>query len=323
MELYHYTGIIDHWAAIARSRYVDIMESNIRLDTPHFGPDVAWLTSSKTPKESGVMDGADIEMGGRKYLSVDKRRVRITVDVDDAKHWPPWSREQGIKEEVDRAMAIATGGDLDSWYVVERPVYDDEWVIVEDLQTGTVLWNRKKGLLSKEHEDKILPKLVADKKLAALIVNDPGFTIKLTILRDPCNPDRPCRPFHLLWYLLASGQTPNTKRILLSKDDNLNTLVLGLMTDIILAYRSQGWRLLKGTRAEAPGEDEYWWLESDGWDINVHVLKDKIEGKKDCYLEIAHPGVNRILIKLVKINSIQDAKNVLTWILTHSGNKLQ
>jgi hypothetical protein len=120
VKLYHFTSQI-HWAAIQNAGSLKTVESNISMLLEHAGPDVVWLTSNPDPAAHKGWAGLSFH---------DKTSVRITVNVpdDEVSHWPFWSRKHDIDEEW--YDALATAGNPEEWWVIERPVTQEEWQTV-------------------------------------------------------------------------------------------------------------------------------------------------------------------------------------------------
>jgi hypothetical protein len=124
--LYHYTAAGPcHLEAILRDQRLTTTESNVSATQEHAGPDVVWLTSEDDPTKYGL---------GLTGSAVDKRRIRITVDVEDAVLWLAWAKRQRSPQRVIKAMSKAGG--FRTWYVVERPIPSSEWVEILDRETG-------------------------------------------------------------------------------------------------------------------------------------------------------------------------------------------
>ena len=146
MRLFHFTNYI-HWCDIQSTGEIATTESNIGSGSPdlepygeHIGPDVVWLTDKATPGANGlevVLPVASIESQvellegatGRPFIEIDKRLVRLELDLDDAHHWPEWSCEHGINRQWARALS------RDNlpwrWWVSERPIPVGEIAAVE------------------------------------------------------------------------------------------------------------------------------------------------------------------------------------------------
>ena len=139
MLFYHFT-CRHHIPSIIRQGVIKTTESNIHKKFVHYGPDVVWLTNNKLFKQI-CLDFAHKNLVSSEVLAkYDKHAIRISIDIDDAQHWPAWSRSHKIQKGWYRALAKF--GDPQSWYVVERCITQDDWIIIEDVQKGEVLWEK-------------------------------------------------------------------------------------------------------------------------------------------------------------------------------------
>jgi hypothetical protein len=117
MKLYHYTSLY-HLPLIKAAGYLKLVESNIGSPDKrfppygeHVGPDVVWLTESPSPKGHGL--------GG---ASVDKRAVRIEVDIEDAIRWREFANKHGINRDWYRIMDMSGEYTARYWWVSLRPI---------------------------------------------------------------------------------------------------------------------------------------------------------------------------------------------------------
>lgn len=99
MKLYHFTSLY-HLPLIKAAGFLKLVESNVGCPDArfppcgeHFAPDVVWLTESIDPSGHGL-DGA----------SVNKREVRIEIDIDDAIRWRDFVNQYRINPIWRRAM---------------------------------------------------------------------------------------------------------------------------------------------------------------------------------------------------------------------------
>lgn len=139
MRLHHFTAR-DHLESILKEGRLRVTESNLSDRRTHAGPDVVWLTDEPSPDSAAWAEALYVDRFGR-VARVDpagKLAIRITVDVPDAVHWPAWARSHGIRNMWYRKLAVA-GGDPKRWWVVERPIWRDEWVSIVDMNTGDEL----------------------------------------------------------------------------------------------------------------------------------------------------------------------------------------
>jgi hypothetical protein len=133
--LYHYTSQL-HLPLILRSGFLKLTESNVAMERPHAGPDVVWLTRDPSPWQAWM------RMPGR-LLPVDKGRIRFLVDVPhgELQSWSTWADQHGVADAWRRAM-VDSGGPSDAWYVTERIVPWQEWLRIEDTNSGQVWWRQ-------------------------------------------------------------------------------------------------------------------------------------------------------------------------------------
>lgn len=119
MQLYHYTR--KEWAdSIVRDGVILPTESNVRLDRPHAGPDVVWLTAT---------DDWSVDHGGQSEWN-GKLECRFVVEVDDAMRWTSWCIKENVSNRIQRGMR-ASAADWPNFYVVERPILANEIVGLE------------------------------------------------------------------------------------------------------------------------------------------------------------------------------------------------
>ena len=62
--------------------------------------------------------------------TLQNRRYRITVEVDDAREWQAWARANLTAAAATVLTSPRFGGDPRLWMVVDRDVLQDEWVDV-------------------------------------------------------------------------------------------------------------------------------------------------------------------------------------------------
>lgn len=121
MILYHFT-CLEHLDRIKADGFLKTVESNLSGRRAIAGPDVVWLTSDPAPTA---------ESHGLAGSKSDKTAVRFTIDVpdDEVQEWIPWSRKRNITKVW--AADLESGKRPDQWFVVERPITNDEWRAVE------------------------------------------------------------------------------------------------------------------------------------------------------------------------------------------------
>jgi hypothetical protein len=78
---------------------------------------------------------------GEVFEEFDKRAVRITVEVRDARRWLDWLKARKYDAKWVQIIISAGGGKAAArhWYVVPRPVVRAEWVEVRDMRTGEAI----------------------------------------------------------------------------------------------------------------------------------------------------------------------------------------
>jgi hypothetical protein len=108
--LYHFTApTTSHLGSILRDGIIRPTESNLSLDETHAGPDAVWLTSNPDPEANAGWANGRL-----------KTAARLTVEIQDAQHWPTWSRAHGITDEAYDGLASV--GDPEEWWISERPI---------------------------------------------------------------------------------------------------------------------------------------------------------------------------------------------------------
>lgn len=150
MLLYHFTSRL-HLPSIQGEGVIRTTDPNLfaaggpvtRLDPetgevsttggPILGQPVVWLLDTRTAE--GYDHGLLLN-----YV-VDKRAVRVTVDVPDAVQWQRWVTARRHDARYVGAI-VKVGGGVSAarhWFVVPRPIPATEWVEIRDMRTGTVL----------------------------------------------------------------------------------------------------------------------------------------------------------------------------------------
>ena len=105
---------------------------------PTLGQPVVWFLDLPTADSAnhGLTMGPVISPA-----QFDKRSVRITVEVRDARRWLDWLKARKHDAKWVQVIVSAGGGKSAAhhWYVVPRPVLRAEWVEVRDMRTGEVV----------------------------------------------------------------------------------------------------------------------------------------------------------------------------------------
>ncbi|MCC6266402.1 MAG: hypothetical protein IT300_02450 [Dehalococcoidia bacterium] len=128
ITLYHFTGAV-HIGNILSDSHLRPSNSNLSRQ-PHAGPDVVWLTSSGDYNEQGGL------RGGRRIAGLptaDKREFRFTVEPprSEVHHWIGWAKKRRIDPKWLTTLLETAGSKPHDFWVIERPVYGDEWRAVE------------------------------------------------------------------------------------------------------------------------------------------------------------------------------------------------
>jgi hypothetical protein len=97
-----------------------------QVGPPIKGTPVVWLLDQQvTPRDRNGLGGS----------IVDKSKVRITVEVDDARRWLDWLTVRPHDARWVQTI-IRTGGGLGAakhWWVCPRPIPSSEWVDITHL----------------------------------------------------------------------------------------------------------------------------------------------------------------------------------------------
>jgi hypothetical protein len=139
--LYHFTSRWNFQGILAAGK---ILPGDPALTEANWGPqgcwryattapDVVYLSSSREPYGNGLGE-LDAEQA-----VLPKREVRITLAwPHDAHRFQSWCEDK----EKDQAWLdkLAKGNRPDLWYLVERAISWQEWLLVEDLEEPKVIW---------------------------------------------------------------------------------------------------------------------------------------------------------------------------------------
>jgi hypothetical protein len=136
--LYHFTA--QHsLQAILQSQEISVSAAPVAgLVRSRKVAGIVWLTDAYDPG-SGTDHGLGDPILGD--MGVGKRGVRFTVSVPEAQHWPQWAARHRVSRITRRLLHDAGGGLSERWWVVQRPIPAQEWVGVERVRTGTLLWS--------------------------------------------------------------------------------------------------------------------------------------------------------------------------------------
>jgi len=128
MKLYHFTSIY-HLATIMEDGFIKTTESNADFLIDHAETDVVWLTSNKNPQSEISLEGS----------IVDKKQVRLTVNIN-AIQYLQWAKKNNVDDFTIHMLDSTGGGQARKWFVVERPVLQSEWVMVELFDSQSQKW---------------------------------------------------------------------------------------------------------------------------------------------------------------------------------------
>ncbi|WP_303678429.1 hypothetical protein [Dehalococcoides mccartyi] len=139
--LYHFTSLY-HLNRILSGKWITTTESNLAFSRS-VSPRVVWMTDMQTPDNHGLLfqDNMPDELNKTFY--------RISVRwKDHFRLWDKWSEEKGIEPETKWTLIEAAGAQhtYKSWYVSEKNIPINDWLTIEDVRTGKVLfkWEDKK-----------------------------------------------------------------------------------------------------------------------------------------------------------------------------------
>ncbi len=133
--LYHFTSLF-HLNRILTSRWIMKTESNLTV-SEFVSPRVVWMTDLSTSNNHGLIfqDTMPDELNKTFY--------RISIRWNNHfRLWDKWSEEKDITPETKRVI-IETAGAQDtykSWYISEHNIPINDWVTIEDVRTGKVLF---------------------------------------------------------------------------------------------------------------------------------------------------------------------------------------
>lgn len=140
-KLYHFTSLF-HLNRILMSKWITTTESNL-IVSEFVSPCVVWMTDISTPDNHGLLfqDTMPDELNKTFY--------RISIRWNNRfRLWDKWSTATGIEPEIKQAIIETTGAQetYKSWYISEHNIPINDWVTIEDVRTGKVLfkWDNKK-----------------------------------------------------------------------------------------------------------------------------------------------------------------------------------
>jgi len=138
--LYHYTSLY-HLNRILQSKRITLTESNLSF-AQQGNPRVVWMTDISTPNNHGLLfqDNMPDELNKTFY--------RISIRwKKHFRQWDEWSEEKGIDPEIKCVLIESAGAQevYKSWYVSEIYIPVNDWLTIEDVRTGKVLfkWDGK------------------------------------------------------------------------------------------------------------------------------------------------------------------------------------
>ncbi len=144
--VYHYTSML-HIDAILKDGYLKLTPSNLVQptdlhlvnvngipswvsQTDSIKP-VVWLTSSPIPEGHGLECGSNMR----------KKEVRITLSMKDSyEWWEDWSVKNRMNKNWKKKFI--RGFRYGTWYVSEEVIPVEDFLLVENLKTGEILYKR-------------------------------------------------------------------------------------------------------------------------------------------------------------------------------------
>jgi len=146
--IYHFTSLF-HLNRILTSKWITTTESNLTV-SEFVSPRVVWMTDLSTPNNHGLLfqDTMPDELNKTFY--------RISIRWNNHfKLWDEWSDEKGIDPEIKHAMIESAGAQetYKSWYISESIIPVNDWLTIEDVGTGKVLfkWENNKFIRMTTH----------------------------------------------------------------------------------------------------------------------------------------------------------------------------
>jgi hypothetical protein len=145
--LYHYTSSF-HLPMILSTGYLKLTESNLKEpkntrieygivvdDTMNYKP-VVWLSDCKIPYGLGL-DGS----------AVNKSEIRITIPKKEHyQYWLGWANRNRVNKKWQNVF-ISSTPNYKSWYVSEKIILLDDFLLIENTITGELIWSKEKGLI--------------------------------------------------------------------------------------------------------------------------------------------------------------------------------
>jgi hypothetical protein len=122
---------------ILESAEISVSSTPIVATWRRRGIRVVWLTDDEEAA-SGVDRGTEREPSSD--FSSAPPSARITVAVSDAQRWSQWAPRHKVSKKARRRLDAAGGGQGGRWWIVARPIPSSEWLRVQDLLTGEMLW---------------------------------------------------------------------------------------------------------------------------------------------------------------------------------------
>lgn len=143
--LYHYTSQF-HLNRILQSKRITLTESNLGF-AMQGNPCVVWMTDMPTPDNHGLLFQDNMPD------DINKTFYRISIRwKNHFRLWDKWSEEKGIDPETKRVLIESAGAreTYMSWYVSESNVPVNDWLTIEDVRIGKVLFKREGRVLVKQ-----------------------------------------------------------------------------------------------------------------------------------------------------------------------------
>ncbi len=138
--LYHFTSLYS-LNKILPEKWITTTESNLAFSQSN--PRVVWMTDMPMPNNHGLLFQDNIPD--------DLNKTFYRISIRWKKHfrrWDEWREERGMDSDIKRVLIESAGAQntCKSWYISESNIPINDWLTIEDVRTGKVLfkWQNKK-----------------------------------------------------------------------------------------------------------------------------------------------------------------------------------